>query len=456
MKKEILDLGLLPPQNIEAEKGVLGSVFLDNQSLFRIIDTLSPDDFYRKEHSYIYQAFLKLFERGDPIDLITVQNELQDMKVLDQVGGIEYLMELAEFVPTSAHITRYAKIVKEKAILRELINASHSIIKKCHDADVDVEELLDEAERLIFAISEKRMKTDFSPARELIKAAIAQIETLSHRRQLVTGIPTGFHDFDRLTAGLQQGDLIIVAARPSMGKTAFVLNIAQHVAVEEGGTVAIFSLEMSKEQLAMRMLASKARVNYQKIRTGTITPEDWRAIIDAASELAEAPIFIDDTPAISVLEMRAKARRLQAEHGLSLIIVDYLQLMKGRTRSENRQQEISEISRSLKELAKELNVPVIAVSQLSRAVETRSDKRPLLSDLRESGAIEQDADVVIFIYRDEVYNKNTPKPNVAEIIIGKQRNGPTGVVELTFIKEYTRFENYEKETDIFSDTDSEL
>ena len=446
--------GLLQPQNVEAEKSVLGSVFLDNDSLLRIVDLISPEDFYRKSHALIYQAFLKLFERGDPIDLITVESELQKMGVLEQVGGIDYLMELAEFVPTPVHVVKYAQIVKEKAVLRELISVCHEIIRKCHESDKDVEELLDEAESLIFAISEKRTRSDFSPSRELVKAAISQLETLAHKRQLITGIPTGFYDLDRMTAGLQPSDLVVVAARPGMGKTSFVLNIALNVALEEGGTVAIFSLEMSKEQIALRMLSSVSRVDYQKLRTGNISPDDWKSIIEAASELSDASIYIDDTPAISVLEMRAKARRLQAEHGLDLIIVDYLQLMRGRGRKENRQQEISEISRSLKGLAKELNVPVVAVSQLSRAVEARTDKRPQLSDLRESGAIEQDADLVLFIYRDEVYNKATAEPNVAEVIIGKQRNGPVGTVKLTFIKECTKFENYQQDNpDLVGDSD---
>ncbi len=446
--------GLLQPQNVEAEKSVLGSVFLDNDSLLRIVDLISPEDFYRKSHALIYQAFLKLFERGDPIDLITVESELQKMGVLEQVGGIDYLMELAEFVPTPVHVVKYAQIVKEKAVLRELISVCHEIIRKCHESDKDVEELLDEAESLIFAISEKRTRSDFSPSRELVKAAISQLETLAHKRQLITGIPTGFYDLDRMTAGFQPSDLVVVAARPGMGKTSFVLNIALNVALEEGGTVAIFSLEMSKEQIALRMLSSVSRVDYQKLRTGNISPDDWKSIIEAASELSDASIYIDDTPAISVLEMRAKARRLQAERGLDLIIVDYLQLMRGRGRKENRQQEISEISRSLKGLAKELNVPVVAVSQLSRAVEARTDKRPQLSDLRESGAIEQDADLVLFIYRDEVYNKATAEPNVAEVIIGKQRNGPVGTVKLTFIKECTKFENYQQDSpDLVGDSD---
>ncbi len=442
MRDTYQELGILPPQHIEAEKSVLGAIFLDNQALLRIIDTITPSDFYLKGHALVFEAFLRLFERGDPIDIVTVQEELERMKALDQVGGVEYLMELAEFVPTSAHIKKYAQIVKEKAILRELINTCHNIIRMCHESDRDAEELLDEAERQIFAISEKRTSTDFSPAREFVKMAVTQVENLYHKKELITGIPTGYVDFDRLTAGLQPADLIIVAARPGMGKTAFVLNIAINVALDEGKSVAIFSLEMSKEQLALRMLSTVSRVDYQKIRTGNMHQDEWRKIIDAANLLSDTKIFIDDTPAITALEMRAKARRLQSEHGLDLVIVDYLQLMRGRIKRENRQQEISEISRSLKELAKELNVPIVAVSQLSRAVENRTDKRPQLSDLRESGAIEQDADLVVFIYRDEVYRPKTEEKNVAEIIIGKQRNGPVGTVKLTFLKECTRFENY--------------
>ena len=447
-------LNILPPQNVEAERALLGSVFLDNQSILKIIDVVSPSDFYRKENALIYEAFLHLFERGEPIDIITVEDELKSMKA-DELISREYLISLPEIVPTAAHIEHYAQIVKEKAILRELINAATEIVNKCYQQSQDVDELLDEAERAIFAISEKRSKSDFSSSKELVKLAIAQLERLSERRELITGIPTGFIDFDKLTAGLQPGDLIIIAARPSMGKTAFALNIAQNVAIESGKTVAVFSLEMSKEQLALRMLASWAMVDYQKLRVGNVNSEEWRRVIKAAEVLSEAPIFIDDTPAISALEMRAKARRLMSEYGLDLIIVDYLQLMRGRKRSENRQQEISEISRSLKELAKELNIPVVAVSQLSRAVEARQEKRPQLSDLRESGAIEQDADLVVFIYREELYKKTPENAGIAEIIIGKQRNGPTGTIKLTFMREYLRFENFEgRETgDLISSVD---
>ncbi len=449
MKKTLTDnIGILPPQNIEAEKALLGSIFLDNKSLQKIVDIIAPHDFYRKENSLIFEAILRLFERGSPIDIITVEDELKDMKVYEEVGGREYVVSLLDVVPTAAHIEHYANIVKEKAVLREVISTATEIIRRCYEEDINVNELLDEAERMIFSISERRTHTDFAKAKDLVKVAVSQLEHLMHKRQLITGIPTGFIDFDKMTAGLQPADLIIIAARPGMGKTAFALNIALNVAVNEGEPVALFSLEMSKEQLALRMLATQAMVDYQRLRTGNISPDEWMRIIRAADTLTEAPIFIDDTPGISVLEMRAKARRLQSEYGLKLMIVDYLQLMRGRGKTENRQQEISEISRALKSLAKELNVPVVAISQLSRAVEARSDKRPQLSDLRESGAIEQDADLVVFIYREELYRKTPENMNVAEIIIGKQRNGPLGTVRLTFLKEYLKFEDYE-ERDLF-------
>ncbi|MGB9668552.1 MAG: replicative DNA helicase [Thermosulfidibacteraceae bacterium] len=439
------NLNILPPHNIEAERALLGSILLDGQSIIKILDLVEPQDFYRKEHQLIFTAMLKLFEKGNPIDAITVHEELTNMKCQDETGGIEYLIDLIDTVATSAHIVQYAKSVRDKAILRKLINTATEIIAKCYNTEVeDVEDLIDEAESMIFKISERYIKEDFSPTSDLIKLAISKLETLAQKRDRITGIPTGYYELDNLTAGLHPSDLIIVAARPGMGKTAFALNIAANAAINEKKTVAIFSLEMSKEQLAMRLLSQTARVDYQKLRTGTLIKDDWKRIIEAAEILTEAPIFIDDTPGISVIEMRAKARRLKHEHGIDLIIVDYLQLIKGRGRTENRQQEISEISRSLKTLAKELNVPVIAVSQLSRAVEARQDKRPQLSDLRESGAIEQDADLVIFIYREEVYKKLPHNKGVAEIIIGKQRNGPTGTIKLTFIKEFLRFEDHEE------------
>ena len=439
------NLNVIPPQNIEAERALLGSILIDGHSIIKVIDLVEPEDFYRKEHQLIFTAMLRLFEKGSPIDAVTVYEELGNMKVQSEAGGMEYLIDLIDTVATSAHVTQYAKAIRDKSILRNLIRTAYEIAYKCYNSDTDdVEDIVDEAESMIFKISERYIKEDFSPTSDLVRLAISKLEALSQKRDRITGIPTGYYELDSLTAGLHPSDLIIVAARPGMGKTAFALNIAANAAINEKRKVAIFSLEMSKEQLAMRLLAQTARVDYQKLRTGVLNKDDWKNIIDAAEILTEAPIFIDDTPGISVIEMRAKARRLKHEQGLDLIIVDYLQLIKGRGRSENRQQEISEISRSLKILAKELNVPVIAVSQLSRAVEARQDKRPQLSDLRESGAIEQDADLVIFIYREEVYKKLPNNKGVAEIIIGKQRNGPTGSIKLTFLKEFLRFENYEE------------
>jgi len=436
----------LPPQNIEAEQGVLGSILLDNNALLRVVENIAPEDFYKREHQLIFSAMLELFHRGEPIDLITMSDILSQKGELDAVGGTEYLMELTETVPSSAHAPHYAKIVREKALLRQLIGAANDIIALCYDGKLEGEEALDEAERRVFSISNRKIKEDFTNSQDLVRESVKILETLSQRRKTVTGISTGFSEFDRLTSGLQPSDLIIIAARPSMGKTALALNIAQNVALKEEKTVAFFSLEMSKEQLAFRMLSSLAKVPSHKLRTGLLSKEDWKRVIRAADKLSQSHIYVDDTPAISILEVRAKARRLQSDHGLDLIIIDYLQLMKSTSRTENRQQEISEISRSLKALSKELNVPVVALSQLSRAVEARQDKRPQLSDLRESGAIEQDGDLIVFIYRPEVYHPNKPEyQGYAEIIIGKQRNGPTGTFRLTFLKEYTTFEEYADE-----------
>jgi len=435
----------LPPQDIEAEKCVLGSIFLDNAAILKVVEILTPEDFYRAAHSAIYRTMLDLFTRNEPIDLVTVHAALKDRDLLEQVGGASYLAELAHFVPTAANVVYYANIVREKSILRRLIAASTEIASRCYEAVEPVDELLEEAEQKIFEIRAQGNRKSFFPLKEVIKEAVLQIEHLHQRREEVTGVPTGFYEFDRMTAGLQNSDLIIIAGRPSMGKTSFALNIAQHAAVQHGIPVAIFSLEMSKEQLATRMLCAEARVEAQGVRTGRLSEADWQRLTYAANRLSQAPIFIDDTPAISVLELRAKARRLMAEHGLGLVIVDYLQLMRGRERRERREQEISEISSSLKAMAKELNVPVVALSQLNRRVEERPDKRPQLSDLRESGAIEQDADVIVFIYRDEVYNKNTQEKGIAELIIGKQRNGPTGVVRLGFQAQYSTFVNLEEE-----------
>ena len=433
----------LPPQNLEAEVSVLGGVLLDNEALNRVLEIMKEGDFYRESHRKIFSAILDLYERSEPVDLITLAEVLKKREALEAVGGIEYLNSLVNSVPTAANISYYAKIVKEKAILRKLINRATDIVSQVYGVSGDVDDFLDQAERSIFEISEDRVRPSFFSLKDIIKSSFKTIERLYEKRQLITGVPTGFTKLDELTSGLQPSDLIIVAGRPSMGKTAFALDIAAHAAVEGGIPSAIFSLEMAKEQLALRMLCSEAKVDAHRLRGGFLSESDWPKLTRAAGSLSEAPIFIDDTPGLSALEMRAKSRRLKAEHKLGLVVVDYLQLMRGRLDSDTREQEISDISRSLKALAKELHVPVIAISQLNRRVEERGDKRPQLADLRESGAIEQDADVIIFLYRDEVYNKSEDNPNKgkAEIIIGKQRNGPTDKFELTFLDKFTCFEN---------------
>ena len=433
----------LPPQNLEAEVSVLGGVLLDNEALNRVLEVMKEGDFYRESHRKIFSAILDLYEKSEPVDLITLTEALKKRDALEAVGGVEYLNSLVNSVPTAANISYYAKIVKEKAILRKLINRSTDIISQVYGVSGDVDDFLDQAERSIFEISEDRVRPSFYSLKEIIKSSFKTIERLYEKRQLITGVPTGFTKLDELTSGLQPSDLIIIAGRPSMGKTALALDIAAHAAVEGGTPSAIFSLEMAKEQLALRMLCSEAKVDAHRLRGGFLSESDWPKLTRAAGSLSEAPIFIDDTPGLTALEMRAKSRRLKAEHNLGLVVVDYLQLMRGRADSDTREQEISDISRSLKALAKELTVPVIALSQLNRRVEERGDKRPQLSDLRESGAIEQDADVIIFLYRDEVYNKSEDNPNKgkAEIIIGKQRNGPTDKFELTFLDKFTCFEN---------------
>jgi len=434
----------LPPQNVEAEQAVLGAVLLDNGVLPRVIEILHPQDFYRAGHRRIFEAMLGLFEKDDTIDLITIREALEKGNRLDDAGGTAYLASLIDLIPTAANVQYHARIVREKAIMRGLISTATEIASLTYEGSSDVETLLDEAEKKIFNISERRVRAGFVAMKDILKDTFKVVETLYNKKEAITGVATGFADFDQLTCGLQPSDLIVIAGRPSMGKTAFVLNIMEHVGTQARLPAAIFSLEMSKEQLVMRMLSSLSRVDSHRLRRGFLTREDWPRLSRAAGELSEAPIFIDDSPACSVLEIRAKARRLKAEHDISVIIIDYLQLIKGREGIDSRQQEISEISRSLKALAKEINVPVVALSQLSRAVETRGgNRRPLLSDLRESGAIEQDADVVAFIYRDEVYNEDTDDQGVAEIIVRKQRNGPTDTVYLSFLKEFTRFENRE-------------
>ncbi len=433
----------LPPQNLEAEVSVLGGILLENEALNQVLEILQTGDFYREAHRKIFSAMIQLYERNEPVDLITLSEVLKKKDELEAVGGLEYLNQLVNSVPTAANIAYYANIIKEKALLRKLIQRATEIINEGYGNSGDINEFLDRAERLIFEISEDRVRPSFYSLKEILKSSFKTIEKLYEKKQIITGVPTGFTKLDELTSGLQPSDLIIVAGRPSMGKTTFALNIAQHAAIEAGITCAIFSLEMAKEQLALRMLCSEAKIDAHRLRGGFLSENDWPKLTRAAGKLSEAPIFIDDTPAISVLEMRAKARRLKSEHNLGLIVVDYLQLMRGRTDSETREQEISDISRSLKALAKELNIPVVALSQLNRRVEDRGDKRPQLADLRESGAIEQDADVIIFLYRDEVYNRSEDNPNKgkAEIIIGKQRNGPTDKFELAFIDKYTCFEN---------------
>jgi len=431
----------VPPQNLDAEESVLGGVLLDMHALDRVVEVMGADDFYRGSHRKIFRAMLTLSEKGEPIDLITLADTLKARGELQEIGGATYLAELADKVPSAANIVHYARIVREKAVLRSLINVCSEIVTRCYNGEEDIERFLDEAERLIFDVSEKRIRPSFFKMGDMIMDTIKLVEKLYERKELVTGVPTGFLDLDRMTAGLQPSDLIIVAARPSVGKTAFVLNIAQYVTLHANTAVGIFSMEMAKEQLVLRMLCSEARVDNAKVRTGYLGERDFPRLAMAAGRLAEAPIYIDDTPAQNVLELRAKTRRLKREANIGLVIIDYLQLMRGLDAQENRTQELSEISRSLKSLAKELNIPVVALSQLNRQVEQRADKRPVMSDIRESGSIEQDADVIMFIYRDEVYKPDSQDEGVAEIIIGKQRNGPTGTVRLAFRKEYTRFDN---------------
>ncbi len=431
----------LPPQNIEAEQSILGGILIENDAINTVVEFLEAGDFYREAHQKIFQCMITLSEKNEPLDLITLTNELKKTKELESIGGASYLASLVESVPTAANIAYYAKIVKEKSILRKLISTATEIVTQSYHEGKDLEDFLDDAEQAIFRISEHRVKPAFYPIKEIVKESFKVIERLYEKKELITGIPSGFKDLDRKTAGFQNADLIIVAGRPSMGKTALCLNIAQHASITSKIPTAMFSLEMSKEQLAIRMLCSEARVDSSRLRSGFLSESDWPKLTMAAGALSDAPIFIDDTPAISVLELRAKARRLKADRGLGLVIVDYLQLMRGRSGMERREQEISEISRSLKALAKELDIPVLAISQLSRKAEDRPGRQPQLSDLRESGAIEQDADVIIFIYRDEVYNPDSDRKGTAEVIIGKQRNGPTGKVDLSFISEFTTFKD---------------
>ncbi len=431
----------LPPQATEAERAVLGGILLDPEAATRAIEVVLPEAFYHPAHARIYRAMIALFSKHEPIDVMTLSEEMRKSGDLESAGGISFLAELVDSVPSAANIEHYAKIVLDKYILRQLIGASTNISRECYRAEHDAGTILDEAEQKIFRVSESRVSQGFAHIKDILKERFEEIQRVHESRESVTGLSTGFIDLDKYTAGFHPGDLVIVAGRPSMGKTSFALNIAQHVALDSKRPVAIFSLEMSKELLVQRLLCSEAQVDAQKVRRGFTSAKDIERLTNAAGLLGEAPVFIDDTPAITTLDIRARARRLKVERDISMIVIDYLQLARTSDRAENRQQEISSISRSMKALAKELKVPVVALSQLSRAVEARGgDKRPMLSDLRESGAIEQDADLVLFLYRPEFYDPGDPeKEGKAELIIGKQRNGPTGTVQLIFEKQYTRF-----------------
>ena len=430
------------PHNIDAEKSVLGAILVNNENYYRVLENIKPEDFYLDAHRVIYRKMVELIENSKAIDLITIQEELVRASQLEAAGGITYLASLLDGIPHLIHIEHYIEFIREKSLLRQMVTAANKIMAECFDQAEPAEEILDRAEQSLFDLSERRMRSGFVSVKEMELAATKLLEKLYTEREMITGIASGFRDLDRLTSGLQRGDLVILAARPSMGKTALCLNIAQHVALHKNEPVGIFSLEMSKEQLLMRMLCAEARVDAHKVRTGYLAKDDFRKLIDSLGRTTQAPMYIDDSSTLTVMEMRAKCRRLKAERGLSLIIVDYLQLMSGYGRIENRTQEISGISRGLKALAKELDVPVMALSQLSRAPEQRQgDHKPQLSDLRESGSIEQDADLVMFIYREEVYKPDNEEiKGLAELIIAKQRNGPTGTVKLAFLREFTRFE----------------
>ena len=435
----------IPPQNLDAEQSTLGSMLLEKEAIYKGSEILRPDDFYREAHRVIFEVVVHLANKGEPVDMITVSEELKQRGMLDKVGGVAYLTQLANFVPTAANVGHYANIVAEKSLLRSIISVATNIVKMGYEGSEEVDVILDRAEKDIFEISQKRNVKGFVSLRSILVETFERIEKLYESKGGVTGLPTGYPDFDRMTAGLQPSDLIILAARPSMGKTTFALNLGSYAAVELKIPAIIFSLEMSKEQLALKLLCSEAGVDNQRIRTGTLRDDDWPKLSHALGRLSDAMLFIDDTPGISALEIRAKTRRIKAEYGLGLIIIDYLQLMQSRSRSENRQQEVSEISRSLKALARELDVPLIALSQLSRAVEQRADKKPGLADLRESGSLEQDADIVGFLYREDYYNPETDRKNITELIIAKQRNGPVGSVDFYFQKEFSKFQSLSRQ-----------
>ena len=443
-----MDLGKIPPHDIDAEQAVLGSMLTDKDAVAEAIETLKEEDFYRDDNKAIFEAVLNLYSKSEPVDIITLKDELESMGKFEQVGGFEYLANLPDKVPTTANVQKYIKIVEEKSLLRNLIKTANEIIDLGYSSTEDVEDIMDKAERKIFDIMQRKSQKGYTPIKDVLVESFTKLEELYNRKQHITGVPTGFVELDYKTAGLHGSELILVAARPAMGKSAFALNIAANAALRGNVPVAIFSLEMSKDQLVNRILCGEAMVDSNKVRTGKLEEDDWVKLAGAIGPLSESEICIDDTPGISIMEIRTKCRKLKMEKNIGLVVIDYLQLVQGSNkRSGSREQEISEISRSLKILAKEINVPVIALSQLSRAVEQRPDHRPMLSDLRESGAIEQDADIVMFLYRDDYYNKESEKKDIAEVIIAKQRGGSTGTVELLWMGNYTKFVNLEKRFD---------
>ena len=435
------------PHSEEAEQSVIGSMIMDREAIVAASELVTGEDFYNRQYGVVFETMVELNDQGSPVDVVTLQNRLKEKDVPPEVSSLEFVRELVTVVPTSANIRYYANIVAEKSLLRKLIRLNEEIANTCYAGKESLEYILEDTEKRVFQLVQKRTADDYVPIRTVVMNAMDKIEMAAKNKGNVTGIPTGFIDLDYRTAGMQPSDLVLIAARPSMGKTAFALNIAQYVAFRKDMTVAIFSLEMSKEQLVNRMFSLESNVDAQKLRTGQLNDQEWERLIEGAGNIGKSKLIIDDTPGISISELRSKCRKYKLEHGLSMIMIDYLQLMSGSGRSDSRQQEISDISRSLKSVARELNVPVLALSQLSRAVEQRPDHRPMLSDLRESGAIEQDADVVMFIYRDDYYNKETDKKGISEIIIAKQRNGPIGTVELAWLPEYTKFANLEHRKD---------
>ncbi|MBF0103880.1 MAG: replicative DNA helicase [Deltaproteobacteria bacterium] len=438
----ILNISKVPPQNIEAEQAILASILIDNHALNACLEHITSNDFYKEAHKVIFLAMMELSEKNEPTDLVTLNAHLEKMGLINKVGGSTYLSHIVDTIPTAANVSSYAKLVREKSILRQLIDAGTDIVRDCYSTEHDVNETLDLAESKVFSISEKRTQKGFASLKDLVKSGYKKLEELYENKSDITGLATGFRELDKLTAGLQRSDLIIVAGRPSMGKTAFALNVVENACHKSNAKIAVFSMEMSQESLVMRMLTSQARIDSMRVRTGDLAESDWPRLLSAADKLAHMKVYIDDQPAQTTMDIRAKSRRLAQETGgLDLIMIDYLQLMRSSGKFQSREQEISDITRSLKSLAKELSVPVVALSQLNRSLEGRNNKRPMMSDLRESGAIEQDADIIAFIYRDVVYNPDTPEKNTAEVIVGKQRNGSTGVCRLAFLSQYVRFED---------------